>query len=308
MAVSQRPVFALIYEIFNNKINKLAEDFGNHSKLHPEHADVSNCRPQRPVTVHISHTLILIALPLLFATPAAATTCSAESGKSRVALLELYTSEGCDSCPPTDQWLSALPQRGYTPQQVLALAFHVDYWNYLGWKDPYAQALFSARQRDASRRNQARVVYTPQLLLDGADYRRGLLGDDFGQRIASGKTRAPGAQISMTLDTGGAEPQLRARVNNANGSAQAFVAVYENNLVSTVSAGENRGKRLRHDFVVRELHGPLMIKAGTPLLINQSLRKGRDWKAADLHVAVFAQDIGTGATLQALDLPWCDPK
>lgn len=252
----------------------------------------------------IPRNFITAVLPLLLVTQAAAATCSTESGKSRVALLELYTSEGCDSCPPTDQWFSTLPQLGFSPQQVLALAFHVDYWNYLGWKDPFAQAQFSARQRDASRRNRARVVYTPQLLLDGTDYRRSVPGDDIGRRIANGKNQAPGAQISMSVDTGGLQPRLRARVSGA-GDAQVFAAIYENNLATEVYAGENRGKRLHHDFVVRELYGPFALKAVGPLIIDQDIRTGRGWKTADLHVAVFVQDIGTGAALQALSLPWC---
>ncbi|MBY0269656.1 MAG: DUF1223 domain-containing protein [Burkholderiales bacterium] len=249
------------------------------------------------------HNLVAAALLLPQAMPGMAATCSAESGSTRVALLELYTSEGCDSCPSTDQWFSALPQRGYTPQRVLALAFHVDYWNYLGWKDPYAQARFSARQRDANRRNQARVVYTPQLLLDGADYRRSLQGDDLGRRMATGQ--APGAQIRMNIDTDAGQPRLRARISTAANTAQAYVAIYENNLINDVAAGENRGKRLRHDFVVRELYGPFTVTAATPLDIAQSMRKERAWKAADLHVAVFVQDATTGAALQALNLPWC---
>jgi hypothetical protein len=253
----------------------------------------------------ITHHFVFSALCLLCVTPVLAASCSAESQTSRVALLELYTSEGCDSCPPVDQWFSGLPQRGYTPQQVLALAFHVDYWNYLGWKDPYARAQFSARQRDAGRRNRARVVYTPQLLLDGADYRRGLSGDDLSRRIASGKTQGPAAQISMTLDKEDAGPRLRARISTAVPQAQAYAAIYENKLFTTVTAGENRGKRLRHDFVVRELYGPFVVAAGARLDIAQLVRRAPEWKAADLHVAVFVQDAATGAALQALNLPWC---
>lgn len=275
----------------------------HHIKLGRNPAGVSNRRLLRLPGMYIPRNLIIPLLALMLTNPAGAATCSAESGKSRVALLELYTSEGCDSCPPVDQWFSKLPQRGYTPQQVLALAFHVDYWNYLGWKDPYAQAQFSARQRDASRRNQARVVYTPQLLLDGADYRRGAFADDLGQRITAGK--APGAQISMSVDTGDAQSRLRARISVVANSAQAYAAIYENNLVTEVAAGENRGKRLRHDFVVRELYGPFAVTAATPLNLDQVIRKDRGWKTVDLHIAVFVQDTRTGAALQALDLPWC---
>lgn len=249
--------------------------------------------------------LLSAVLPLLLASPAMAASCSAESGKFRVVLLELYTSEGCDSCPPTDQWFSALAQRGYTPQQVLALAFHVDYWNYLGWKDPYAQAQFSARQRDANRRNKSRVVYTPQLLLDGADYRRSLLGDDIGRRIATGKTQVPGAQISVRMDTSGVQPRLYAQISTPTPMAQAYVAIYENNLVTEVAAGENRGKRLHHDFVVRELRGPFAVTAALPLTIDEVIRRDHQWKTNDLHIAIFVQEAGTGVTLQALNLPWC---
>lgn len=252
----------------------------------------------------ITHTIFVAALLPLFAIPALAASCNAESGKTRVALLELYTSEGCDSCPPADQWFSSLPQRGYTPQHVLALAFHVDYWNYLGWKDPYARPQFSARQRDASRRNKARVVYTPQLLLDGIDYRRSVKGDDIGRHI--NKTQSPGAQISVSIDTG-PQPRLRARIRTAASAAQAYAVIYENNLVTEVVAGENKGKRLRHDFVVRELLGPFAVSATAPLAIDQIIGHDRAWKAADLHAAVFVQDIVSGVTLQALNLPWCSP-
>lgn len=157
----------------------------------------------------------------------------------------------------------------------------------IGWKDPYAQARFSTRQRDAGRRNQARGVYAPQLLLDGADYRRGVFGDDLERRIA--KTPAPGAQISMTIDASNTQSRLRARINAAAETAQAYAAIYENNLVTEVAAGENRGKRLHHDFVVRELYGPFTVTSAAPLNLDQVMRRDRQWKMTDLHIAVFVQ-------------------
>ena len=78
---------------------------------------------------------------------AAAPVCSAKSGAYTVALVELYTSEGCDSCPPADRWLRALPSTGITPDKAVALSLHVDYWDYIGWKDPYAKPQFTERQR-----------------------------------------------------------------------------------------------------------------------------------------------------------------
>lgn len=101
--------------------------------------------------------------------------CAAASGLQRVAVLELYTSEGCDNCPAADAWIRELPAKGLAPPRVIPLAFHVDYWNHIGWRDPYSQARFSDRQRQHGRRRGASFVFTPQLLLNGADYRRALL-------------------------------------------------------------------------------------------------------------------------------------
>lgn len=251
---------------------------------------------------------LLGLLPLALPARGMDVSCAAESGKTRVALLELYTSEGCDSCPPTDQWFSTLPHRLPVPQHMLALSFHVDYWNYLGWRDPYAKARFSARQRDAASRNRSRVVYTPQLLLDGADWRRSQFQNDLGTRVNNINRREPGAHIRLALEPakGGHRFRLQATVaaGSANG-AQAYVAVYENNLASDVTAGENRGRRLRHDFVVRELYGPFEMDAAGSVKISRLLEPAPPWKTADLHLAAFVQDESTGAVLQALGLPWC---
>ena len=141
-------------------------------KVPPLALDVSAPRVARPThntLTGISMKLLnlLMALLTMTITHAQANTCSATSGAQRVALLELYTSEGCDSCPPTDRWVSALATRGFAGDRVIPLAFHVDYWNYLGWKDPFAQARYTERQRFVNARVRTRTIYTPQLMLDG---------------------------------------------------------------------------------------------------------------------------------------------
>jgi len=245
---------------------------------------------------------------LLSAAPAAAaiTMCSAESGAMRVPLLELYTSEGCDSCPPTDRWVSSLPQRGYTSGRVLPLAFHVDYWNYLGWQDSYAKPAFSERQRAANQRNKSRVVYTPQLMLDGADYRRGLRGNDFSARITAINNQQPRAHINLAIISG---PRLQVKMTFPDtidrNNVRVYIAVYENGLATDVPAGENRGKRLLHDFVVRELLGPWIPDAAGNYSFDLPLQFPPHWQSSRLHIAAFAQDLTTGATLQALSLPNC---
>ena len=89
----------------------------------------------------------MVFLAVFFSGNLHAMQCTAKSPETTVALVELYTSEGCDSCPPADRWLSSLAARGYAPERVVPMALHVDHWDYIGWKDPYAQQRFAGRQR-----------------------------------------------------------------------------------------------------------------------------------------------------------------
>ena len=111
------------------------------------------------------------SLAAMTSTALAAGQCRAESAAALTPLIELYTSEGCNSCPPADRWLQGLRADGIAPQKVSALAFHVDYWDYIGWKDRFASPAYGVRQQAAVRRAGGRTVYTPQVMLDGADLR-----------------------------------------------------------------------------------------------------------------------------------------
>lgn len=242
--------------------------------------------------------------------PANAATCSAESSRQRVALLELYTSEGCDSCPPADRWISALPDRGLTPERVVALGFHVDYWNDLGWNDPYAKAEYGVRQRVAVRRQNGRAVYTPQLVLNGRDFRRGIAHETLLEQVNAINRDPARARIrlrlvntpsdSLAVSGSVSVPDVPYRYR-----AQAYLALYENDLSTDVKAGENRGKRLRHDFVVREMAGPYAIDRNGSASWDHRFRLGAGWKPGHLHVAVFVQNDVTGEVLQSMALRNC---
>ncbi len=256
-----------------------------------------------PIRTAVSAALLALA--------GAAIACTAESGTQRVPLLELYTSEGCNSCPPADRWFGTLAARGLAPQRVLALAFHVDYWNHLGWKDSFARSAFSERQWDAAQRNRARFVYTPQFLLDGRDYRRGRLRDDITERLAATGSRMADAMIRASITGEDGQQKLRVEIDRIEPlrrrTAQTYWAIYENRLSSRVTAGENRGKRLEHEAVVRHLAGPFSPGPAGTLDIEQPLRRNHDWKIGNLHLAVFVQNADNGETLQSLSLPWCMP-
>lgn len=250
----------------------------------------------------------LAVLAALQALPVAqAAQCNHSSGSNRVALLELYTSEGCDSCPPADRWVSSLPAKGFSPAQLAVLAFHVDYWDYIGWVDPFAQRRFTERQRHANARQRSRVIYTPQLLLDGKDYRRGLLRDDFAARVADIAAEKAGADLRLALAAAPGEIQATVRVSvpdeASRRTAQLFIALHENRLANQVSAGENKGKRLEHDFVVRALAGPLALD-NSAMAVHR-FRIDAAWKTKDLGMTAFVQDVASGRVLQALVVPYC---
>ena len=249
---------------------------------------------------------LIVALACLTsgARPAGATQCTAASGERRIPLLELYTSEGCDSCPPVDAWLRELPRKGYGTDRVVALAFHVDYWDYIGWRDPFGQARFSQRQRAANARIGSRTIYTPQLMLNGRDFRGSATRDALGQRLAELHRFEPRASIRIDAAPRTAELAVKGTWGVTQGSdarlAQGWLALYENNLATDVRAGENRGRRLEHAFVVRDIAGP--FAAGT---FAHAFRLDMRWKRDDLAVAAFVQDAQSGETLQALAMPVC---
>src|SRR6478736_1935465 len=124
--------------------------------------------------------------------------CVAKSGPNTAALVELYTSEGCSSCPPADRWLSSLSAQGYVPERVVPLALHVDYWDYIGWRDRYAKHEFSLRQRKLSQLQRMALVYTPQVLLQGKDFPR-WGSAAFDSAVAAINARPARARIALAV-------------------------------------------------------------------------------------------------------------
>lgn len=229
---------------------------------------------------------------------------SAYSPPHRVALLELYTSEGCSSCPPADRWLSRLKDSDLTGTQLIPLAFHVSYWDYIGWKDRFASQDHDRRQRNQAALANSRTVYTPQFMLNGRDF-RGLRNFDSELRRINDEPASLG--LRMTAVT--AQPdRLDVRVDAGSAGESIddvaiHIALYENALGSDVSDGENEGEHLRHDFVVRRFYTPQLhdsTKAGTT--VRQSIRFEKNWRMENMGIVAFAQDMDSGEVLQAVGL------
>ena len=191
--------------------------------------------------------LVLACVALQAGAAAGAATCTARSSAMPPRVVELYTSEGCSSCPPADQWLSTLKGRA----DVIALGYHVNYWDRLGWPDRFASAEHTQRQYDWARRLGSRNVYTPQVLLDGRDW-RGWHGT--ARLPGASDAAAPGTPLPTLSLERTAEGPVQARVEPQPGASHqlgGYWAVVEHGHESRVRAGENVGETLRHDHVVR---------------------------------------------------------
>lgn len=215
------------------------------------------------------------------------TTCELRSGDMPPQRLELFTSEGCSSCPPADRWLAQLP----ADDARLLLAFHVDYWNDLGWKDRYSDARYSARQHSVAARSGSRTVYTPEVVVEGREYRawrQGLPGP-MGMP-------APPLVAEVALDQ-----RLRLRLRGLELYPKVnsgFAAITEDGIESEVRAGENRGVRLRHAAVVRAYeHGRVQAPE-----LSLTLSLPQDLDLARARVVVWLEDE-SGATLQGFSRP-----
>jgi len=241
----------------------------------------------------------LLAIALTGVLSGAAGQSTAAGNMPRVALLELYTSEGCNSCPPADRWVSSLPRPRLVPQQLVVLAFHVDYWNYLGWQDRFSQRRFTERQQALVRANDLRTAYTPQLVLNGRDFRDTA---EIEKQVARINEQSPSVNLTLHADRKGPTLTTSVSVNPVAQSTQEpmelYVALFENNLESQVQAGENRGKRLQHDYVVRILIGPVVVTPDKVMHREWQIPLAAEWKTADLGLAAFVQSAKSGEVLQ----------
>ncbi|MFT3736805.1 MAG: DUF1223 domain-containing protein [Rhodocyclaceae bacterium] len=230
-------------------------------------------------------------------------TCSATANKP-VALLELYTSEGCSSCPPADRWLSLLGANAKLRANVVPLAFHVPYWDYIGWKDRFASPQFEQRQRQAAQQRRSPTVYTPQVLFNGVnlgDWYRGGLDRALAQLAAT----APRAML--TLSTNREAGDLVVSLSGqAPARSKLWLARYENGLSSSVKTGENAGVLLRHDQVVRELIALGNVGTDGKISVERRLPQPASWRTGQGGIAAFAEDPDKGLVLQAVLLPACE--
>jgi hypothetical protein len=189
-------------------------------------------------------TLCLVLLLGIFQATAAAVEFN--SPVQRATLLELYTSEGCSSCPPADRWLSRLKDDARLWQEIVPVAFHVDYWNHLGWRDRFSSAAYSQRQSNYRQHGYVDVVYTPGFVKNGREWRGWFLNSTL-----AGNNKVVGT-LKATIDARGVKAEFMP-AGTIQSPLLLNVAWLGFDLGSDVSRGENSGKRLVHNFVVLDM-------------------------------------------------------
>ncbi len=235
---------------------------------------------------------------------------SAAAGPRTPVLVELFTSEGCSSCPPADALLMHLEQvQPVAGAQLIVLSWHVDYWNYIGWRDPFSSADYSARQSAYAASFGLNGVYTPQMIVDGGSE---FVGSSEG-RARSAIARSVGAAkpaIELGLAQTGSADKLSVRIpalpNATAGDApEVFLVVTESGLRSSVTRGENRGRQLVHTGVVRDflLLGEANPAASPALATQTALRLDPAWSRAHLRAVVFVQERNSRRVLAAAQIP-----
>jgi hypothetical protein len=241
----------------------------------------------------LSHFIIVSMLLLSMASSAAGEIVTAKSGKYQTAVIELYTSEGCSSCPPADQWLEQLIRIPQEELNILTLAFHVDYWDYIGWKDRFANPAYSIRQRHLARLNRQSSIYTPEFFVGGQETR--------GTRQIMEKA----LQINQTLSTVDLEltaqqqnNQLTINLSSKFASAPRLLVrfvLFEDNLSSDIKRGENSNKTLSHQRVVRYLSPQQKLQPH----IEKTIILRPEWKTQQLGIGALVLS-GQGDYMQAV--------
>jgi hypothetical protein len=225
-------------------------------------------------------SLLLIALPV-----GAVDLCTKRSGEHVQPLIELYTSEGCSSCPPADAWLS----KARLDTSVNWIAFHVDYWDSLGWTDRFADARYSERQRDRVAAAGERTVYTPQVMSAADTKVKWYDASVLHAAVEAQRKHLSPVAIEMRYDAASSAIMVMAKPSPDIDMPEAtlWLAEIEMGLSTQVRRGENSGRALHHDAVVRRLHGPFDLAA---VSLEKSIALSKDVKGKPMHAIAWVED------------------
>ncbi|HVT06829.1 MAG TPA: DUF1223 domain-containing protein [Polyangia bacterium] len=260
---------------------------------------------------------IAIAGLLLLALGGASPARAAPGDQGGPVLVELFTSQGCSSCPPAERLLGQLPARGFGRDKVIPLTFHVDYWDHLGWPDPFARPQWTARQSWYARSGRLRPagggaeisgLYTPQMVVNGQTHLAGGQAEAALRAIAAAGSRM--RRVPLTLRARASGDEVRATVDLAAGGPagagdwRVTVALVQKSAQTRVLHGENAGETLQETALVREL-SPALPATGPRL--EATFRRPRDLAWTNAALVAFVQSAATGEVAGVADLEVLGP-
>ncbi|SFJ95908.1 DUF1223 domain-containing protein [Methylophaga sulfidovorans] len=245
-----------------------------------------------------------------FITPTVfASNWQAKSMDKHIAVIELFTAEGCGLCPPAEKWVKQLPEHGITSDEAVILNFHVDYLDdKKGWVDRFASPVFTNRQKQLARLNLFQTVYTPEFFISGEilhDWRsHGLEAIDFVREFkpqADITLQANKNQNTISVNT---KVSVQGEDNEQN--SQVYLALTENNVTNKVRGGDNAGATFHHQYLVRAWLGPFKLTKDGKADFDTQISLKKEWKLADMSLVAIVQNMENGYVLQGLALPLKD--
>jgi len=249
----------------------------------------------------------LLTLFLLLPTLVLAQTWQAENDNKQMAVLELFTSEGCGLCPAADRWVHALPEQGIDDNDLIILAFHIDYLNeQKGWIDHFASPVFSDRQRQLANLNLYQSVYTPEFVVSGEVIHN--WEKHVKKVVKAVNSFESEVTISLNIKEQGEDEivigsHIQVQGDDNRDYAVLYLAVTENDITSKVNGGDNRGATFHHQNLVRIWLGPFELNKTGETDLNTVIRLDDDWNPKTLSVVALVQNLDDSFVLQGLKLP-----
>jgi hypothetical protein len=239
----------------------------------------------------------------------------ATNSSIRAVVVELFTSEGCSSCPPADALLKKLGEQASVPGvEIIPLEEHVDYWDHLGWKDAFSSSAFTERQNDYAGKFGNSGVYTPQMVVDGQTEFVGIRSRE-AKEVILRASAAPKLIINLvqrpSSESGKAAFDIRITGFSAlpvGKEAELWIAITEKDLYTDVKAGENSGERLQHAPVVRSLHKLDTFRGSADFSAHSSLKLESNWQRTNLTFVAFAVERGSRKIIGAAAAPVSKPN
>lgn len=251
-------------------------------------------------------TITLGSFLFMLATAVNAETWHAKSSDSVIAVLELFTSEGCGLCPAADDYVNALSEQNIDEEKLIVLGFHIDYLNNRkGWVDPFSKPEFTDRQKQLAHFNRYQNVFTPEMVVSGETVHswREQLVDVIGFLNAYPAEVDIALTAEQQADTLRVNTSVSVRGEDNRQHSALYLAVTESELFSEVRGGDNAGQDFTHQNVVREWYGPFELAASGTTQLQKTIPLAKNWQQDQLKLVAVVQNFSDGYVLQGLALP-----